>query len=821
MGVLRGLLDGVWRVRDTKTSQFFEARVPGCVHLDLLRNKKIPDPFFGANELDLGWIEEKDWEYSRSFALPAHILEQEHIELVAEGLDTVAVVFLNNHLVGRIATMFAGFRFAIKKFLRPGRNDIRIVFESPLKYIRKTGATPNFRDTSEVMAGRAAIRKEQCSFGWDWGPRLATSGIYKSLSIEAWSTNRIASVLLRQSHRRGRVSLSIAPACAKKLSARQRFYTRILFNGAVVAEGASKVLTIKDPNLWWPNGLGAHPLYTVEVSLYDGHRIIDLWEKKIGLRTVVFDRRKDAWGESCQFVVNGKPVFMKGANWIPAHSFVSAVTREMYDGLLDSAVHAHMNMLRVWGGGIYEMDDFYDLCDKKGLLVWQDFMFACFQYPGNKRYLSLVAKEISFQTQRLRHHACLALWCGNNEIEAIAVDRKVVFDKKAYSDLFYRLLPPIVRRHSPDTDYWPSSPHNPKGYMHLQEEGSGDCHFWDVWHKRYPVSAYEETRFRFYSEFGMQSYPSPATAAAFAAPGDLNIFRTVMENHQKNGAGNMIIFDYMSKLYPFPKDYASLSYMSQLNQAHCMRVAVEHFRRSMPRTMGALYWQLNDCWPVASWSSIEFDGTWKALHYAARRFFAPVLVSARLVGEEKTGRNNFRINTISGVELYTVSDNPEPLKASLGWMLYHLDGRVLLRGAMPLTLSYGKSLLRKKLDFSTLIGTFGREHMYLRYYIKKSDTILSQGTALFAAPRFIDLKKEKMRVFARKSGECAFTLTLNAKHYQHMAAFTVNGSRFQATDNYFDLYPNEPRTVEVRTGRAMGLDEFRHCLKVWSLADAY
>ena len=476
---------------------------------------------------------------------------------------------------------------------------------------------------------------------------------------------------VQQQHSAGRVLLTIQPQLTQQ-DADIGVRCRLALDGQLVAqaEGSGEIeLAVEQPQLWWPNGLGAQPLYELQTELLHADEVLDRQHQRIGLRTIVLDRHADEWGESFQFVVNGVPVFAKGANWIPAHSFVTAVGRADYQNLLSSAAEANMNMLRVWGGGIYEMDDFYDLCDQLGLMVWQDFMFACSLYPGDEQFLALVEQEAAYQVPRLANHACMALWCGNNEIEQMPPEITATPERQAaYEKIFYDILPAAVAAHDPATPYWPSSPHNPEGYQQgHNNERAGDCHFWDVWHARYPVKRYEEMKFRFCSEFGMQSYSSPAVAATFCPPEEMNVFGPAMENHQKNAAGNQIIFDYVARLYRYPKDYAALAYLSQLNQAYCMKVGIEHFRRSMPRTMGALYWQINDCWPVFSWSSLEFGGRWKALHYAARRFFAPALVSAHVPGDEKAGKGNYIANTIHDVNIYAVYDGVAAQDGTVKW----------------------------------------------------------------------------------------------------------------------------------------------------------
>jgi beta-mannosidase len=606
-------LCGKWQFRQKGKGAYLPATVPGSVHTDLLANKLIPDPFAGDNELKLQWIEQTDWEYQREFVVTAKLLRQQRVELVCEGLDTVAAITVNGSKVASVENMFIGYRFNVKQILRPGRNSIHVHFTAPATYIKMHRHLCTCTPPNDPMGGSCVIRKEPCSFGWDWGPRLATSGIYLPIRIEGRPAWRISAVDVRQTHRIGAVSLSCVPAIDARSSKGISWRSRLSINGKLVAESKSLHLTVKNPKLWWPNGLGAQPLYTLTVELLHNGALVDTWTRRIGLRTITLDRHKDEWGQSFQFLVNGVPVFAKGANWVPAHSFQASVTREMYDDLLTSAVQANMNIIRAWGGGVYENDEFFDLCDEKGLLVWQDFMFACGLYPGNPAFLASVTREFEYQIPRLAHHASLALWCGNNELEMWL---KGIIEtperKKAYEDIFYRILPAVTKRLNPARPYWPCSPHNPWGYEKglVAGEKGGDTHDWAVWHGRMRPDHFERTNNRFVSEYGMQSYASIETTRQFADPKAVNVFDAVMENHQKCASGNSLIFHYIAQQYRFPRDFASLVYLSQANQAYVVKTAAEHYRRSMPRTMGSIYWQINDCWPVASWASIEFGGRW-------------------------------------------------------------------------------------------------------------------------------------------------------------------------------------------------------------------
>jgi beta-mannosidase len=820
-----------WQFREADTKSWLPARVPGCVHRDLKRNGRIPDPFWGANELDLQWIEERDWEYRASFSVPAAALAEEEVELVAEGLDTVAEVFLNGTRILKSENMFQPHRLPVKSRLRAGRNEIRIRFGSAMAYIRGHRPEHQPREFNDPVGRCQVIRKQQCQFGWDWAPRLVTCGIWRDIRLEAWSGNRLDGLRIEQAHAPdGAVTLRVIPEPARaKPAAACR--CEVTLDGATVASasGSGELrLSLSHPKLWWPRGHGDQPLYTIALDLLgpDGNTVLDSATRRIGLRTIALDHSPDAWGEAFRFVVNGRPIFAKGANWIPAHSFAGGLGREDCARDLRSAAEAHMNMVRVWGGGIYESEDFYDLCDELGLMVWQDFMFACAIYPGDRAFLDSVRIEAELQVRRLRHRACLALWCGNNEIEGLNCHGLLKQPKLRanYEALFHHVLPEVVNRLDGVVSYCPSSPYRGEGegaHEFATGEKRGDTHFWEVWHSRKPVKEYEKYAFRFVSEFGMQSFSSPATQATFCPPGEGNIFGPAMENHQKNGGGNKIILDYIAESYRFPKDQASLVYLSQLNQALCMQVGVEHYRRNMPRSMGALYWQLNDCWPGASWSGLEFTGRWKALHHVARRFFAPALVSAHVPGEETRRIGNYRGTTVDAVHLHTVYDAPEPATGLLLWDLFHCDGRRLQGGKMRVRLNYGESVKQKTLSLAAAMSRYGRDNIYLRIALDIGETRVSENTVFLAPPRFLALPKPKTSATLRPLGPTRFRITFRSPVFQHRFAFDLGALAHASSDNYFDLFPHEPKTVEVTLSRPATPALVRKNLSHRSLADSY
>jgi len=823
-----------WRFRDaTEDGAWHPATVPGCVHADLLKNRLISDPFPGTNELGLQWIEERDWEYRCEFTVPAELIAERMIDLVADGLDTAAVVTLNGRRLGETDNMFAAHRWSVKSRLRSGINRLAVRFGSAMHYIRTHRRGHQPKEFNDPVGRCQVIRKQQCQFGWDWGPRLVTAGIWREIRLEGRSGNRLESVSVRQQHAPdGSVSLRLTPELAHAERG-VTFRHRLSLSHISVAEGAGCDVRVSNPQLWWPNGHGPQPLYTLEVEAVraTGARI-GKWTRRIGLREVTLDRSADgAGGAHFRFVVNRRPIFAKGANWIPAHSFVAGLNRDDYRHSLTSAAAAHMNMIRVWGGGIYEHDAFYDLCDELGLLVWQDFMFACSIYPGDPSFLRSVRTEATQQVRRLRHHACLALWSGNNEIEQLNLDLlKRPALRRNYDRLFNQLLPRVVATIDGVTAYWPSSAHRPDGdHTPAGGERAGDTHFWDIASGRELAKQFERHRFRFVSEFGMQSFPSLATCATFCPPDDTNVFGPTFRNHQKHPAGNQIILDYVSRLYRFPKSQEELIYLSQLNQARCVQIGVEHWRRHMPHCMGALYWQLNDCWPATSWSSIEFTGRWRALHYAARRFFAPALACAWIPGSETATIGNYRRSDVREAQIFTVYDGPADAQGSLRWWLLHVDGRTLRQQSQPVALRYGESVLQQRVDLAEPIARFGRDNLVLRFALDIASpeggaapfVRVSENTAFLSPPCYVPLPRAETRVSVRRSSPQRAQVVFTSSAFQHRFCFDLHGLRYRASDNFFELFANEPRTIDLEFDQPTSITAIHAALEYHSLVDTY
>ena len=845
-------LGGKWTLRKKGQAKAVPAQVPGCVHTDLRRAGVIDDPYYRDNEEKLQWIGEAEWIYEREFDVAPGILDRDRVLLRCEGLDTLATIDLNGRRLARTDNQFRVWEFDVKDRLRPGKNSIHIEFASPLAYgRRRSKADPRLRSKGSecTLPGGNWVRKSPCNFGWDWGPKLVTCGIWKSIGIVAFDTARLSDVQILQDHsKRGGVGLSVGvgveivsagaagalratrsagqtPASASASVRGLSVKVCVSFKGRAIAEAtvplrggkARAELVIAKPRLWWPAGMGEQALYDVSVVLIEtaSGAELDLQSKRIGLRTLTLERHKDQWGESFYFAANGAAFFAKGANWIPADTFPSSLTREDYADLLRSARDANMNMLRVWGGGIYEADAFYDLCDELGLCVWQDFMFACMAYPTfDRAFLETVEAEARDNVRRLRHHPCLALWCGNNEMEQQAVGLRGSGGKMSWRDyrrLFDRRLARVVRELAGDTDYWPSSPHSPRGdRADFNNPRCGDAHLWNVWHGRAPFEWYRTCGHRFNSEFGFQAFPEPKTVRGFTARRDRNVTTAVMEHHQRSGIGNSTILQYLLSWFRLPTSFEMLLWTSQILQGLAIKYAVEHWRRSRPRGMGTLYWQLNDCWPAVSWSSIDYHGRWKALHYLARRFFAPVLASG--LEDAATGR----------VELHVTSDRLAPVPVRLRWVVTDAAGRRLRAGGRRLRAPAQSNRRVATLRLADLLQARGAHDLLLWLEWTAPGQPRATEVLTLARPKHLELAEDPgLRAAVAPQRDGSFQVRLRARRPALWTWLELRGVDARLSDNFLHLRPGRPALVRAVPARRMTAAEFRRRLRICSLADTY
>ena len=822
-------LCGTWEVQKKGDAESIPATVPGCIHTDLLNAGKIDDPYYRDNEGQQMWIGETDWVYSRSFNAAQAILDSDQVILHCDGLDTLGTIIINGEEIGKTDNQFRIWEFDVKPHLQEGENTIEVCFDSTIPVIQ-AAQTERYLNLTGVghhrIDGSNRVRKSQCNFGWDWGPMCATAGIWRPISILAFHAARLKDIHIRQDHSKDKeVGLHATIKIEQEKAADLKAKISVLYAGELICENvvdvqnkkAATTLTVKDPKLWWPNGMGEQSLYDVTVELLENGATIDSDIKRIGLRTLKLDRHPDQWGESFQFVANGHPFFAKGANWIPADTFVTRITGEHYEHLVKSAAAANMNMLRVWGGGIYEDDVFYELCDQYGICIWQDFMFSCSAYPTfEESFMETVKYEAEDNVKRLRHHPCIALWCGNNEIEQIGhmflgdpAEGKMTWDE--YKKLFDVLLPEVIQNYDPERDYWPSSPHSPVGDREdWNNPTCGDAHLWTVWHGRQPFEWYRSCEHRFNSEFGFQSFPEPAIVNSYTLPEDRNITSYIMEWHQRSQIGNDAIIQYMLSWFQLPTSFDMLLWLSQILHGMAMKYAVEHWRRSMPRGMGTLYWQINDCWPVASWASIDYPGNWKALQYMARDFFAPLLISA--VEDPEAGT----------VEVHVTSDLLEDTTGTVHWTLSDTNGKILMENSLDCdNIAASADTNVCELKFADHLAEYGGRRLLVWVELLIDGKIVSQNLATFIRPKHLELQEPELTAHVQKSGNGAFTVMIDAKHPALWVWPDLSGSKASYSNRFSHLFPGKPVEVHIQPEQAMSLAEFKEKLQLSSLTDTF
>ncbi|MCX7048871.1 MAG: glycoside hydrolase family 2 protein [Candidatus Sumerlaeota bacterium] len=806
-------------VRAIAEDQWLTGTVPGCVHTDLLALGQIPDPFIGVNELKVQWIEDQDWIYRKTFDVSDGLLACKEIDLVCEGLDTLTQITLNGQPVGATNNMFRRWVYNVTKALRKGSNTLEIRFNSPLKFIRalqeRAGGNllPAFND---AIGGSSYIRKAPYHFGWDWGPRLVTCGIWKPIRLVAASSPWIENVWTVQRHTKEGIDLDVTVELRSPAATSGSLQCAVAGAGVqkaiAIPAGVSRhtaVCHVQNPKLWWPSGQGEQNLYDLSVTVAPIDASPLIVSKRIGFRNIQLQTQPDLDGVSFMFTVNGRPVFCKGANWIPCDSFVTRVDKECYRRLLTDAVACNMNMIRVWGGGIYENDAFYDLCDELGLMVWQDFMFSCALYPGSQTFADNVRAEAEDNLKRLMSHPSIALWCGNNEIEMMyqSYFREELSLLTSYRKLFDETLPEVCKQLDPSRPYWPSSPHSIQA-ADANETNDADCHIWTVWHGMRPLEQYRTYAARFVSEFGFQSFPPMKTIRAYSNGDILNMTAPAIEHHQKNNFGNIRIYFQMCERFFIPNGFSNFVILSQMQQAYAMQMAVEHWRRTAPTCMGTLYWQLNDCWPVTSWSSIDYYGRWKALQYAARRFYEPFHVCA-IPQEAKT--EDTATSTvirprkkpkpgdapeIQPVEIWLIADIPLPETARIGWRLLSFTGEEITSGSASIATSPTVGILALTLPPEKLFkGAQTPNNCYLSI-TAQSGKFVSRNTHHFLPFKNSPLPYPQLKVDTQETTG-GINVRISTDVFAKWVWLEAQGEKQEGrfSDNFFDLDPGETRTI--------------------------
>ena len=794
-------LNGPWTL-DIPGSAFtaVPAEVPGSVYHDLLAAGRIPDPFYRDNETEALKLMEYDFHYSRAFQADGELLDCGAVLLRCEGLDTLAAVYINGAEAGRADNMHRVWEFDVKDLLREGENNIAVHFASPTKFIRESYAADPADGTADAMEGFPSLRKAHCMFGWDWGPRLPDAGIWRDISLLGVDTARIRDVLVKQFHEDGRAALEIDTHIARLTDAPAEVRVSVTAPDGTVLTGVGETCRIEvpDPRLWWPAGYGGQPLYRVEAELVSGGTRLDGWSRRIGLRTMTVSRVKSEHGESFSHCVNGVDVFAMGMDYIPEDNLLPRVTPERTRRLLEDARAANVNTIRVWGGGYYPDDYFYDICDELGLLVWQDFMFACAVYNLTEAFEETITAEFVDNIRRLRSHPSLALWCGNNEMEQFAGSGlwiRAMRQKSDYIKMFQYIIPKVLKAEDPQAFYWPSSPSSGGDFDEPGDPSRGDVHDWDVWHGLKPFTDYRNYLFSYVSEFGFQSFPCMETIESFTLPEDRNIFSYIMEKHQRNATANGRIVTYLSQNYLYPATLDKLVYASQLLQAQAMQYGVEHWRRNRGRCMGAVIWQLNDCWPVASWAGIDYFGRWKALQYYARRFFAPVLVSCHeegLVNQEDISVNTEHIDPRKTARLNVSNETMEAFAGRIDWSLRRPDASVIEEGSFDVAVPALDALWLPEQDFTK----YGPYDCYYAYRLTdRAGHTVGEGSVLFCAPKHFRFQDPGLTV--RLEGDEA---VVTALAYARSVEIQC-GPDVLLEDNYFDMNGGE-RRVKILRGEA-------------------
>lgn len=807
-----------WKFRQARLTNWYPATVPGVVHTDLLQNKIIEDPFFRLNERGLQWIDKEDWVYETCFTLAADMMRKENMELVFEGLDTYADVYLNDECILKANNMFRRWSIPVRQYIREENNILKVYFHSPVKIdVPKWDALPYQYPASNDQSENGGLfnkkisifaRKAGYHYGWDWGPRLVTSGIWRPVYIRAWSDLRINDVFIEQKEvgaGRAVIAGHVELDADKDMDGVLVTITdeatgRVLGEWqADLKRGTNRVtvdFVLHKPKLWWSNGLGEPFLYRFRTDIIAGGELLDSKTERVGIRSLKVVHQPDKDGHTFYIELNGRPVFAKGANYIPSDNFLPRVTPENYKRTILDAAGVNMNMLRVWGGGIYENDVFYDLCDEHGIMIWQDFMFACSMYPAEGALLDNIHQEAVDNVKRLRNHACIALWCGNNECQDAWLGwgwkREIERQNKEYADKiwaqyrqqYHVTLPGVVREYAPGTFYWPSSPFAFEGEMSGTTDG--DRHYWSVWHGKAPISDYDSEKSRFFSEYGFQSFPEFESVKRYAPyPEDWDIRSEVMMSHQRGGDhANGLIETYLLNEYKKPRDFRAFLYMNHVLQGDAIKTAIESHRRQMPYNMGTLFWQHNDCWPVASWASRDYYGRWKAQHYYVRKAYDDILISSVVEGDD--------------LKVYAVSDRLENTSGRLQLQVCQFDGTVVHHWGKSVGISGNDSRVCFSAPLAKLLEGANRGTVYVRVdYTDKSGRVYHNNYCL-GKQKDMDYPKVDLQTEVR-SIEGGYEVTVSADKFARAVCLSVADNESVYSDNYFDVQPKSSVQVQVRT----------------------
>lgn len=827
-----------WRFKQARLTHWYPATVPGVVHTDLLQNRIIEDPFFRLNERGLQWIDKEDWVYETNFVLSADMMQKENMDLVFEGLDTYADVYLNDECILKADNMFRSWSIPVRQYIKEGDNVLRVYFHSPIKIdVPKWDALPYqypaTNDQSEnggLLDKKISIfaRKAGYHYGWDWGPRLVTSGIWRPVYIKAWSDLRINNLFIDQKM----VNASKAAIAAHVELAADKDQNGVIVT--ITDEATGKVLgkqhtdlrkgmnqvsvdfVLNKPKLWWSNGLGEPYLYCFRTDVIANKEVLDSKAEKVGVRSLKVVHKPDKDGHSFYIELNGRPVFAKGANYIPCDNFLPRVTPGIYKKTILDAVNVNMNMLRVWGGGIYENDIFYDLCDEHGIMIWQDFMFACSMYPAEGALLENIRQEAIDNVKRLRNHACIALWCGNNECQDawFGWGWKPEMEKQSnegadkvwlqYKQQYHVTLPAVLKEYAPDTFYWPSSPFAFEGEMSGSTDG--DRHYWNVWHGKVPIADFNKEKSRFFSEYGFQSFPEFESVKRYAPePEDWDIRSEVMMSHQRGGEhANGLIETYLLNEYKKPHDFQSFLYINHVLQGDAIKTAIESHRRQMPYNMGTLYWQHNDCWPVASWASRDYYGRWKAQHYYTRKAYEDILISPIMEGDD--------------LKVYAVSDRMKGTSGKLQLRLCRFDGQVIYDWNKSVSISGNDSRVCFSAPMLEVLKGVDKGDVYVCVsYTDVSGKIYDKNYYLGKQKEMNYPKVNLMPNIQPIEG--GYEMIITTDKFARAVCLSIADNESAYSDNYFDIQPNGHVKIQVMT--RLTKEEFHDSLRLTCLNNEF
>lgn len=778
-----------------------ECTAPCSMYSVLLQHGLINDPFYGLNELELTSLSSEDCTFETEFVIDKEMIEKEHLELVFLGLDTLCSIFVNNILIAKTKNMHRRYIFDIKKYACVGKNIIRLEFSSPVEYFKKMNSKHFLQTNGDTIPGAAHLRKAFYMSGWDWGPTLPDMGIFRPVSIEAYNGDKVENIFVYQKHQNGTVILDIEVETRHNTDC-DIFVT---VDGKEIKLNNKKgTVNIENPRLWWIRGYGEQNLYEIIAKIVKNGEEVDKKSQKIGLRTLTVSTSPDENGSEFCFVLNGIKIFAMGANYVPQDNLLSRINSARIEKLIKIAVDGNFNCLRVWGGGYYPEDEFYDICDKYGVMVWQDSMIACCNIWLSEEMKEEYTEEMIYNLKRIRHHASLGIWCGNNEMEEAIMcwdgygkdDEQV---KSDYLELYERIFPRLVAKYAPQTFYWQASPSSGGNFDDPNSPNRGDTHFWQVWHGDSQFTDYRAHKFRFCSEYGFESYPSMKTIKTFCEPNDMNCFSRVMENHQKCKSGNRKILMYLADNYLYPNSFETLVYASQLLQADAIKYGVEHFRRHRGYTMGSIYWQFNDCWPVASWSSVDSLGRYKALHYAAKKFYAPVALGLFLENGTLT------IN----VSNETMNDFKGTVK------VYFSDTSFNISKKFDKEISVSALSSKDALTVDASYSNKYSEYIYVDLYDENGKFVMRQ-TELFVPPKFFEWKKPSFEVDIKNS-ENGIVIEISSNTFAKGVYIDFDNCDPILSTNFFDLANYEKYKVTVETDKTA--EELLTSLKIMSVYD--